>query len=260
MVVKKRLWQVLLLGALSAGGASCQVLPDILPLPKQIFTPTERKAEPRQQQRQVSACRPVGNKEVVYVVRKNDTLGEIAQCFKIGWHLIANRNKLKNPNRIAVGQRLVIPARTGRAAASSRRTGSKSASAPVRAPTRAKSGINWTWPAKGKIIRKFSSRSSGKQGITIAGKTGQKIISAASGKVVYSGEGLVGYGKLVIVQHPNEFLTAYAHNDRLLVKEGQPVKRGQTIAQMGKTAAESPRLHFEMRYRGKAIDPMKYLP
>ena len=89
---------------------------------------------------------------------------------------------------------------------------------------------------------------------------GQKVVSAASGKVVYSGEGLVGYGRLIIVQHQGSFLTAYAHNDRLLVKEGQSVKRGQTIAHMGKTAAKTPRLHFEMRYKGKPVDPLKYLP
>ena len=89
---------------------------------------------------------------------------------------------------------------------------------------------------------------------------GQKIVSAAPGKVVYSGEGLVGYGKLIIVQHKRDFLTAYAHNDRLLVKEGQSVKRGQTIAHMGKTAAKSPRLHFEIRFKGNAVDPLKYLP
>lgn len=254
MVLKKSIWQALVLGVLCTGSVSCGILPDILPsdilpLPKST-TPSEKKAK---------ACYPVRNKEITYIVRKGDTLSEIAECFKTRWYYITKRNGIKDPNQIKIGQKLIIPPRSGKATSSSGRK-SKSASTSSRPPTRAKSGINWIWPVQGKIIRKFSSKGSGKQGISISGKMGQKIVSAAPGKVVYSGEGLVGYGKLIIVQHKKDFLTAYAHNDRLLVKEGQSVKKGQTIAHMGKTAAKTPRLHFEIRYKGNAVDPMKYLP
>lgn len=259
MVLKKGIWQVLVLGALCTGSVSCGVLPDILPFPKPEMSSEKKK---RIQQVRTKTCPSIAHREIVYTVQSGDTLGEIGQCFKIDWIYIAKRNNLKDPDAIYSGQKLVIPARSSKAAtrASSGKSKKKSVSKPVRPPTRAKSGVAWVWPVKGKIIRKFSSKGSGKQGILIAGKMGQKIVSAASGKVVFSGDGLVGYGRLIIVQHKKEFLTAYAHNDRLLVKEGQSVKKGQTIAHMGKTAAKTPRLHFEMRYKGKPVDPLKYLP
>lgn len=253
MVLKGNIWPVLLLAVLCTGSVSCSPLADLL------VKPFESPARSTTSKKQAKACYPVKDEEIVYIVRKGDTLGEIAQCFKTRWYFIAKRNKIKDPNRIKIGQRLIIPPRSGKATTATGSSGAKGKSA-SRPPTRAKSGINWVWPAQGKIIRKFSSKGSGKQGISIAGKMGQMIMSAAPGKVVYSGEGLVGYGKLIIVQHKKDFLTAYAHNDRLLVKEGQSVKRGQTIAHMGKTAAKSPRLHFEIRYKGNAVDPLKYLP
>lgn len=256
MVLKKGIWQALVLGVLCTGSVSCGVLPDILPSDILPFPKSTTSSEKKQ--KKVKACYPIRDKEITYTVRKGDTLSEIAECFRTRWYYITKRNGIKDPNRIKIGQKLIIPARSGKATSSGKK--SKSASASSRPPTRAKSGINWIWPAQGKIIRKFSSKGSGKQGISISGKMGQKIVSAAPGKVVYSGEGLVGYGKLIIVQHKKDFLTAYAHNDRLLVKEGQSVKRGQTIAHMGKTAAKTPRLHFEIRYKGNAVNPLKYLP
>ena len=260
MALKKGIWPVLILAVLCTGSVSCRPLTDLLVKPFEHPSSTTKKSTP--QRKPTKACYPVKDKEIVYIVRKGDTLGEIAQCFRTRWYYIAKRNRLKDPNAIMIGQKLVIPARSGKAAsrASGAGTKKKSASTPARPPSRAKSGIAWTWPAKGKIIRKFSSKGSGKQGISIAGKMGQKIVSAASGKVVYSGEGLVGYGRLIIVQHKRDFLTAYAHNNRLLVREGQSVKKGQTIAHMGQTAAKTPRLHFEIRYKGNAVDPLKYLP
>ena len=257
MALKNNIWSVLFLVVLCAGSVSCRPLSDILVKPFESSTSSEKRSA---QKKQAKGCHPVRDKDIVYVVRKGDTLGEIAQCFRARWYDIAKRNKIKNPNAIRIGQKLVIPARSSKTTASRAKAGGKATSKPARAPSRAKSGIVWAWPAKGKIIRKFSPKGSGKQGISIAGKTGQKVVSAASGKVVYSGEGLVGYGRLVIVQHKKDFLTAYAHNHRLLVKEGQQVKKGQTIAHMGKTAAKTPRLHFEIRYKGNAVDPLKYLP
>jgi len=119
--------------------------------------------------------------------------------------------------------------------------------------------IDWGMPAQGKLIGRFSE-SANRKGIDISGKLGQPIVASAVGKVVYSGSGLRGYGKLIIIKHNNTFLSAYAHNDKVLVKEGQSVTRGQKIAEMGKTDADQVKLHFEVRRLGKPVDPAKYLP
>jgi lipoprotein NlpD len=121
------------------------------------------------------------------------------------------------------------------------------------------SKIHWLWPTEGKVITSFSDTENLK-GIDIAGKTGQPVFAAAAGKVVYAGTGLRGYGKLIIVKHNNSFLSAYAHNKDILVKEGQQVTRGQKIAEMGNTDSDQVKLHFEIRRMGKPIDPLKYLP
>ena len=118
----------------------------------------------------------------------------------------------------------------------------------------------WQWPVKGKVIATFSSKVQGNKGIDIAGRHGTKIRSAASGKVVYAGSALRGYGKLIIIKHNDDYLSAYAHNDRILVKEQQQIKSGDVIAKMGNTGAQRIMLHFEVRFRGKSVDPLKYLP
>lgn len=118
--------------------------------------------------------------------------------------------------------------------------------------------LEWIMPTSGKIINEFSEIS-GSKGINIAGKLGQPIVASSAGKVVYSGNGLRGYGKLLIIKHNKEYLSAYAHNDQLLVKEGQNVSRGQKIAEMGNTDADQVILHFEIRRYGKPVDPARYL-
>jgi lipoprotein NlpD len=119
--------------------------------------------------------------------------------------------------------------------------------------------LEWGLPTQGKLIGQFSE-SANRKGIDIAGKLGQPVLASASGKVVYSGSGLRGYGKLIIIKHNNTYLSAYAHNDKVLVKEGQAVSRGQKIAEMGKTDSKEVKLHFEVRRFGKPVDPEKYLP
>lgn len=119
---------------------------------------------------------------------------------------------------------------------------------------------SWKWPTKGRVVDKFSSGDQGNKGIDIAGSRGQSVVSTADGSVVYSGSALRGYGNLVIVKHNDKYLSAYAHNDTLLVKEGQSVKAGQKIATMGSSGRTDVRLHFEIRYQGKSVDPMRYLP
>lgn len=118
--------------------------------------------------------------------------------------------------------------------------------------------LDWAWPAGGKIIASFNDTSS--KGVDIAGKLGDPVYAAANGRVVYAGTGLRGYGKLLIVKHDNSFLSAYAHNQNLLVKEGQAVNKGQKIAELGDTDSDRPKLHFEVRRQGKPVDPVKYLP
>ncbi len=121
----------------------------------------------------------------------------------------------------------------------------------------AKSG--WVWPASGKVLKNFDENGAGK-GLDIGGSKGQPIQAAAAGRVVYQGSGLRGYGQLIIVKHNDEYLSAYAHNDRIYVKEGDTVKRGQKIAAMGDSGADHVMLHFEIRRNGKPVDPLKYLP
>ncbi|MGR5521318.1 peptidoglycan DD-metalloendopeptidase family protein [Vibrio sp. PNB22_4_2] len=118
----------------------------------------------------------------------------------------------------------------------------------------------WLWPTKGRVIKNFSAGEQGNKGIDIAGQRGQSIVSTAPGTVVYSGNALRGYGNLIIVKHNDNYLSAYAHNDRLLVSEGQSVKSGQKIATMGSSGAKSVKLHFEIRYQGKSVNPKRYLP
>jgi lipoprotein NlpD len=117
--------------------------------------------------------------------------------------------------------------------------------------------VDWLWPTKGKVVGNFSESSN--KGLDIAGVTGQSIQAAAGGKVIYSGSDLRGYGKLVIIKHNKNYLSVYAHNSQILVKEGQQVSRGQKIAEMGNTDSSTVKLHFEIRHQGKSVDPAKYL-
>jgi lipoprotein NlpD len=119
--------------------------------------------------------------------------------------------------------------------------------------------IEWVWPASGKVIAGFSD-SANLKGIDIAGKSGQPVVASAAGRVVYAGTGLRGYGKLIIVKHNSTYLSAYAHNRDILVKEGQQVGKGQKISEMGDTDADQVKLHFEIRRLGKPVDPAKFLP
>ena len=118
--------------------------------------------------------------------------------------------------------------------------------------------VDWAWPAKGKVLAGYSD--GGSKGIDIAGEQGQAVLAAASGKVVYSGTGLRGYGKLIIIKHNKTYLSAYAHNSQLLVKEGQAIAKGQKIAEMGNSDTDHVKLHFEIRKLGRPVDPAKYLP
>lgn len=131
---------------------------------------------------------------------------------------------------------------------------------PKAKPSQSDKVDRWLWPTKGRVISKFSNAEQGNKGVDIAGQRGQVIVSTAPGTVVYSGNALRGYGYLIIIKHNDDYLSAYAHNERLLVKEGQKVKAGQKIATMGSSGTNSVRLHFEIRFKGKSVNPQRYLP
>ena len=146
------------------------------------------------------------------------------------------------------GASTIKPAADGKQAA---------AESKIETPTAEVGGISWSWPTKGKVIANFNE--AGNKGIDIAGTKGQPINAAAAGKVIYSGSDLRGYGKLVIIKHNNTYLSVYANNSNILVKEGQQVSAGQKIAEMGDTDSNVVKLHFEIRQQGKSVDPSKFL-
>ena len=233
-----------------------------------------------------------------YTVKPGDTLLRVSLDHGLNWRDLVRWNNLENPNLLEVGQvlRVVPPAAetvTARAVpnagrvdtrplearpAASAPATSASATAPAATPVppalppappppavdsaaAAREGgeeIVWMWPAAGAVIAGFDEGRN--KGLTITGKAGDPVVAASDGRVVYAGSSLRGYGNLVIVKHSDLFLTAYAHNQVLLVKDDQVVRRGQKIAEMGSTDAERVQLHFEIRRQGKPVDPAKLLP
>jgi lipoprotein NlpD len=225
-----------------------------------------------------------------YSVKPGDTMIRIGLENGQNWRDIVRWNNLENPNLIEVGQvlrvvppasetqvvtRPVLPGSTTAATATpplapaSRPASAPAApvaAAPVATPppvvaAPALTGdedVGWIWPAQGTLLGGFDDAKN--KGLDIGGRAGDAVIAAADGRVVYSGAGLRGYGNLIILKHNNTFLTAYAHNQTLLVKEDQAVKKGQKIAEMGNSDADRVKLHFEIRRQGKPVDPAKYLP
>ena len=128
------------------------------------------------------------------------------------------------------------------------------------APTSTVAGIRWRWPTQGEIIQRYTNSDLTRQGIGIAGRSGQAVVAAADGEVVYSGSGLRGYGELIIIKHSGDFLSAYGHNRKRLVAEGQRVQAGEPVAELGRTGTDRDKLHFEIRRSGKPVDPMQFLP
>ncbi|WP_250451907.1 peptidoglycan DD-metalloendopeptidase family protein [Caballeronia sp. ATUFL_M2_KS44] len=212
-----------------------------------------------------------------YRVQQGDTLSKIARENRTSVRNITRWNTLTNPDSIEVGQVLRVqpPAGTAMASGASRSSGGSNASsgsnasggpsvaksessADAPAPTTPGPGVSLAWPTQGTVIRGFDGKSS--KGIDIANAAGTPIVAAAAGSVVYAGNGLRGYGNMLIVKHNDDYLTAYAHNKTLFVKEGQTVQQGQKIAEMGDTDSDRTMLHFEVRYMGRSTDPSRYLP
>lgn len=193
----------------------------------------------------------------VYVVRPGDTLFKIAWQHGVDQRDLARWNGLRNPNLIQVGQRLrLAPPAAARAAG---RANQPRRSAPTETPPPVLPSPRWSWPTQGRVVARFGGEGGIPTGIGIAGSAGQPIRAAAAGRVVYAGSGLIGYGQLVIIKHNDTYLSAYGHNRKLLVSQGQEVARGQTIAEMGLGPERQPRLHFEIRRNGAPVDPLQFL-
>ena len=203
---------------------------------------------------------------------KGDTLYGLSRQYGVSVERLAQLNQLKKPYVIKPGQTIFLKplkpsSRSSSSAVKTRppNTGPSNTSRADRSYSTQQAvswpkTVRWQRPAKGKVVKKFDRRKNDAKGIDIAGRQGNAIVAAADGKVVYSGGGLISYGKLIIIKHNKTFLSAYAYNRKLLVKEGDMVKAGQQIAEMGHKDKLSPRLHFEIRKNGKPVDPLKYLP
>lgn len=232
-----------------------------------------------------------------YRVRPGETLYSVAWRYDLDYRNLARYNHLKPPYALIIGQRLVLrPEEKGMSSDSVASTTSTRIHKEVRPSSKKTKKTNrneakqpttavasdsetstttdqteaqlaevsapigkWNWPVRGPILHNFSSQD-GQKGIDIGGAKGTPIKAAASGQVAYAGRGLRGYGNLLIIKHNNIFLSAYAHNDKLLVKEGEKVKAGQVIAEMGNSDANNVHLHFEIRKAGKPVNPLTYLP
>ncbi len=206
-----------------------------------------------------------------YSVQRGDTLTRIALDHGQSWRDLVSWNNLPNAHLIEVGQVLRVAPPNAMVEASGVviqpmgastevATPAKPAAVPTTtpAPSANDEGLGFAWPASGSVFAGFDEAKN--KGLDIVGKAGDPVLAAADGQVVYAGAGLRGYGNLIILKHNNTFLTAYAHNQALLVKEDQKVRKGQKIAEMGKTDADRVKLHFEIRRQGKPVDPAKYLP
>lgn len=232
-----------------------------------------------------SSSRHASSKGGHHIVKRGDTLYSIAYSNGMDYRELARLNGIKAPYTIYVGQQLRLPGgnsvtqtATASKTASDRKAPTKQAVAAVdrpqgqdysgQTPKDSRSAdtkslpakVSWVWPSRGPIIAGFSAAEHGNKGLDIGGKAGDPVYAAADGKVVYAGNALRGYGNLLIVKHNDDFLSAYAHNRRLLVQEQSWVKAGQQIAEMGDSGTTSVKLHFEIRLRGQSVNPLQYLP
>ncbi|MGY0558370.1 MULTISPECIES: peptidoglycan DD-metalloendopeptidase family protein [unclassified Lysobacter] len=201
------------------------------------------------------------------VVQRGDTLYRIATENGIAMRDLAAWNGIPAPYTIYPGQRLVLYPKAGVAGNTTRPTSTTKPRSAAAAPAPRKpttpplnSGVAWRWPVDGPLLNRFSAGDPTKQGVDIGGTAGAPVRAAGDGTVVYSGSGLVGYGELIIIKHNEQWLSAYGHNRNRMVTEGTKISAGQQIAELGRTGAARDMLHFEIRYNGKPVDPLLYLP
>lgn len=255
-----------------------------------IYTPVDERSIGGRQPVKVVTSQP---RPDLYRVRKGDTLYSIAFRYGLDFHQLARSNGISDRYAIYPGQTLKLkvlpPGRTVTSKSSTKKTvsskktaarqkstkpgasvkpaapaGKKTVSPPVArkaaVSSTANRALSWRWPVSGKIIQGYSSRGKVNKGINFTGNKGDPVRAAEAGKIVYAGSGLLGYGNLVIINHNQKYLSAYAHNSRIHVKENDMVKVGDKIAEIGSSGATRTMLHFEIRKDGQPVDPMKYLP
>lgn len=209
----------------------------------------------------------------IYTVQKGDTLYGVSWAFGLDYKQVAQWNGIKPPYIIHIGDQIHLYSKEQKNTAKTKPivltslprqvqpVKTRVATVPVEETVvlqTAPASGKWSWPAQGNLVGKFSPKA-GNKGIQIAGAEGSPIRATSSGQVVYAGEGLRGYGKLIIIKHSPEYISAYAHNREILVREGQAINSGQQIASMGQTDTNTPMLHFEIRKSGNPIDPIKLL-
>ncbi len=185
----------------------------------------------------------------VYIVKEGDSLYSISLLYDVNYKKIAKWNNIKNPYQINNGQEILIKSKKFRKINKHNKN-----------KVKITSKISWSRPHNGKVTKDFSYSDIGKKGIDISGNIGDDIYSVSDGVVVYTGNGIRGYGNLIIIKHNDTFLSAYAHTKKILVKENNIVKKGEVIAKLGDTDSIKPILHFQIRKNGKSIDPEKFLP
>ncbi len=225
-----------------------------------------------------SLGQPPSQKIQHHTVSRGETLYSIAWRYSKDFKDLAYINRIPAPYRIFPGQRIkltgrvpapvvkkapVVPAKPRRVASVKPAPVKKTAPKVAKKSSKTVSNkfdTNWHWPVKGRVISRFQPNNPLRKGVDIAGKKGESVQAAADGTVIYAGSALRGYGKLLIIKHSEEFLSAYAHNDKLLVGEGAKVKAGQRIAELGSSGTDRDMLHFEIRRNGQPVDPLIYLP
>lgn len=210
-----------------------------------------------------------------YTVERGDTLYSVAWHYGLDYQDLAKWNQLNDDYHLRVGQRLRLRLPSPQAPAVAAKPVQVAAvkpavatNKPTKVPAKPKTPARmskplppvsrWAWPTQGTLVGTYGQNQN--KGVNIAGRLGQPVLAAAAGEVVYSGSGLPGYGKLIIIKHDAKYLSAYAHNDQLLVKEGDRVKLGAHIADMGSSGATRVMLHFEIRVNGKPVNPLTVLP
>jgi len=247
-----------------------------------VVSPEDSRQKPSAEPARQKPRQTAGKDADFYIVKKGDTLYSIAWNYGHDYREVADWNNISAPYVIYPGQKISLAAPARKKAqpltpgpivsrdkpVSGKAPGKKPAAAdkaperetPVEKNNRRnlKGPLQWAWPARGRIVNSDTPIS--KKGIDIAGSPGQVVNAAGEGEVVYSGSGLLGYGRLIIIKHNDMYLSAYAHNSKLLVSEGDYVRAGQNIAHMGQTSKGMTLLHFEIRKNGEPVNPLKYLP
>lgn len=249
-MIKKQSWYIVLMLNLLVGCGSFKDVPIVF----DTYTPPSVKV------REIPAY---------HSVKTGETLYSIAWIYGQDFRQIAVWNRIEEPYIIRPGQLLRLKPADAHSKIASKKTIPENRAPVMLKPTKAVPQVatsssipstQWHWPVQGTVVRSFSTEVDKKKGITIKGELGQIVVAAAAGQVVYSGQGLLGYGNLVIIKHDEHYLSAYAYNSVLMVKEGDEVTQGQAIARMGLGEQHVPLLYFEIRYQGEALDPVKLLP